>query len=160
MTTPTATITTKFGNITLEFFDTIAPNHVKNFLDLARKGFYNNTTFHRVIPGFMIQGGCPNTKPGAKGRPGTGGPGYHVNAEFNPTPHSRGVLSAARSSDPNSAGCQFFIVVKDSNFLDNQYTAFGRVTSGIEVADTIVSQRRDSSDMPLERVEMTVTVNE
>jgi peptidyl-prolyl cis-trans isomerase B (cyclophilin B) len=160
MTTPTATISTKFGDITLEFFDKLAPKHVKNFLDLARKGFYDGTTFHRVIPGFMIQGGCPNTKPGATGRPGTGGPGHHVDAEFNPTPHARGIVSMARSSDPNSAGCQFFIVVKDSNFLDNQYTAFGRVTSGIEVADTIVSQRRDSGDMPLERVEMKVAVSE
>jgi peptidyl-prolyl cis-trans isomerase B (cyclophilin B) len=160
MTTPTATISTRFGDITLEFFPEVAPNHVKNFLDLARKGFYNGTTFHRVIPGFMIQGGCPNTKAGAAGRPGTGGPGYKVNQEFNPTPHTRGIVSMARSNDPNSAGCQFFIVVKDSNFLDNQYTAFGRVSLGIEVADTIVMQRRDAGDMPLERVEMTVTVAE
>lgn len=160
MTTPTATLTTKFGDIHLEFFTDKAPNHVKNFLDLARSGAYNNTTFHRVIPGFMIQGGCPNTKPGATGRPGTGGPGYNVDAEFNDTPHTRGILSMARSSDPNSAGCQFFVVVGDSNFLDNQYTAFGRVTQGMEVADEIVKQPRDGSDMPHERVEMTVTVTE
>lgn len=160
MATPTATLTTKFGDITLEFFEDKAPNHVKNFLDLARSGAYNNTTFHRVIPGFMIQGGCPNTKPGAAGRPGTGGPGYNIDAEFNETPHTRGIVSMARSSDPNSAGCQFFIVVQASNFLDNQYTAFGRVTQGLEVADQIVAQPRDGSDMPQERVEMTVTISE
>ena len=120
MITPTATISTRFGDIHLELFADLAPQHVQNFLDLARKGFYDGTTFHRVIPGFMIQGGCPNTKPGARGVPGTGGPGYHVNAEFNKTSHVRGVLSMARANDPNSAGCQFFIVVKDSTFLDGQ----------------------------------------
>jgi peptidyl-prolyl cis-trans isomerase B (cyclophilin B) len=161
MTTPTATITTKFGAIHLELFSDIAPGHVNNFLDLARKGFYDGTTFHRVIPGFMIQGGCPNTKPGAKGGPpGTGGPGYHVKAEFNATSHTRGILSAARASDPDSAGCQFFIVVKDSTFLDRQYTAFGRVTAGMEIADMIVNVPRGANDLPRERVEMTVTVNE
>lgn len=154
----TATISTKFGDIHLELFEDKAPGHVKNFLDLARKGFYDGTTFHRVIPGFMIQGGCPNTKPGASGVPGTGGPGYHIDAEFNDTPHARGIVSMARANDPNSAGCQFFIVVKDSNFLDNQYTAFGRVTAGMEVADQIVGQPKDARDMPHERVEMKVIV--
>ncbi len=157
---PTATISTKFGDIHLEFFDTLAPKHVQNFLDLARKGFYDGTTFHRVIPGFMVQGGCPNTKPGAGGVPGTGGPGYNVDAEFNDTSHVRGVLSMARASDPNSAGCQFFVVVSDSAFLDGQYTAFGRVTQGIEIADQIVSQPKDARDLPNERIEMTVRVNE
>lgn len=156
----TATISTNFGDIHLEFFEDLAPKHVQNFADLARKGFYNGTTFHRVIPGFMIQGGCPNTKPDAGGVPGTGGPGYNVDAEFNATSHVRGVLSMARASDPNSAGCQFFVVVSDSTFLDNQYTAFGRVTQGIEVADQIVSQPKDARDMPNERIEMTVTINE
>lgn len=160
MTTPTATISTKFGDIQLEFFPDKAPKHVENFLKLAREGFYDNTTFHRVIPGFMVQGGCPNTKPGAQGTPGTGGPGYHIPAEFNDTPHARGVVSMARASDPNSAGCQFFIVVKDSNFLDNQYTAFGRVTSDMEVADQIVNVPRGPNDLPNERVEITVKVNE
>ena len=160
MSTPTATISTKFGDIVLEFFPDVAPRHVENFLSLARKGFYNGTTFHRVIPGFMIQGGCPNTKPGAQGRPGTGGPGYHIDAEFNSTPHTRGILSMARAQDPNSAGSQFFIVVKDSNFLDGQYTAFGRVISGMEVADQIVNVPRGPNDMPNERIEMQVTVNE
>ena len=160
MTTPTATISTKFGDINIEFMPDKAPGHVQNFLDLARKGFYDGTTFHRVIPGFMVQGGCPNTKPGAGGAPGTGGPGYNIDAEFNDTPHARGVVSMARAGDPNSAGCQFFVVVKDSNFLDGQYTAFGRVTAGMEVADQIVSQPRDGGDMPKERVEMKVTINE
>jgi peptidyl-prolyl cis-trans isomerase B (cyclophilin B) len=153
---PQAVIKTKFGDITVELFDDIAPNHVKNFLDLANKGFYNGSTFHRVIPGFMIQGGCPNTKPGASGAPGTGGPGHNVNAEFNDTKHRRGILSMARSSEPNSAGSQFYVVVKDSLFLDKQYTAFGKVLSGIEVADQIVDQPRDGRDMPNERVEMTI----
>ncbi len=156
MARPQAVIKTKFGDITVELFDDIAPNHVKNFLDLAKKGFYDGTTFHRVIPGFMIQGGCPNTKPGANGAPGTGGPGYNIDAEFNDTQHRRGVLSMARASDPNSAGSQFYVVVKDSLFLDKQYTAFGVVLSGMEVADQIVSQPRDARDMPNDRVEMTV----
>jgi len=156
MSRPQAAIKTKFGDITVELFDDIAPNHVKNFLDLAKKNFYNGTTFHRVIPGFMIQGGCPNTKPGASGAPGTGGPGYNIDAEFNDTEHRRGILSAARAADPNSAGCQFYVVVKDSLFLDNQYTAFGKVLSGMEAADQIVDQPRDSGDMPNDRVEMTI----
>jgi peptidyl-prolyl cis-trans isomerase B (cyclophilin B) len=160
MKTPTATISTRLGNIQIEFLSDKAPRHVENFLTLARKGFYDGTTFHRVIPGFMIQGGCPNTKPGAKGVPGTGGPGYHVDAEFNDTKHVRGVVSMARSSDPNSAGCQFFIVVKDSAHLDRQYTAFGRVTSGMDVADKIVSAPRGQRDMPNEPVEMKVAVDE
>ena len=162
MAAPTAVIETKFGSITIEFFDDKAPGHVKNFLDLTRKGFYDGTTFHRVIPGFMIQGGCPNTKkyPDDKGKHGTGGPGYNINAEFNSTKHARGIVSMARASDPNSAGCQFFIVVKDSNFLDNRYTAFGKVTDGMDVADKIVAVKRDPRDNPFERVEMKVTVNE
>src|SRR5688500_10334481 len=116
---PRAIIETKFGEIEIEFFNDKAPGHVKNFLDLAKKGFYDGTTFHRVIPGFMIQGGDPNTRDakGSRSRHGTGGPGYNIKAEFNDTPHKRGVVSMARSSDPNSAGSQFFIVVKDSNFL-------------------------------------------
>ena len=155
-----AVIETKFGNITLEFFADKAPNHVKNFLDLARKGFYDGTTFHRVIPKFMIQGGCPNSKPGAGGVPGTGGPGYNVDAEFNDTPHKRGIVSMARAADPNSAGCQFFIVVGDSNFLDGQYTAFGQVVDGMDGADKIVALPRNAKDMPDERAEMKVSVVE
>jgi peptidyl-prolyl cis-trans isomerase B (cyclophilin B) len=133
---------------------------VKNFVDLAKKGFYDGTTFHRVIPGFMIQGGDPNTKDtsASRSRHGTGGPGYTIKQEFNDTPHKRGVLSMARSSDPNSAGSQFFICVADSAFLDRQYSAFGRVTKGIEVADKIVNAPRDKSDNPNDRVEMKVRV--
>jgi peptidyl-prolyl cis-trans isomerase B (cyclophilin B) len=159
---PRAIIETKFGDIEVEFFNDKAPGHVKNFLDLARKGFYDSTTFHRVIPGFMIQGGDPNTKDAKapRGNHGTGGPGYQIKAEFNDTPHARGVLSMARSNNPDSAGSQFFIVVKDSNFLDRQYTAFGRVVSGMEAVDKIVNAPRDARDNPNDRLEMKVKVVE
>lgn len=156
----TAVIETKVGEIEIEFLEDKAPGHVKNFLDLARKGFYDGTTFHRVIPGFMIQGGCPHTKDakGGKGSHGTGGPGYTVKAEFNDTAHKRGIVSMARAQDPNSAGSQFFICVADSGFLDRQYTAFGRVVRGMEVADKVVAAPRDGRDNPNERVEMKVRV--
>jgi len=149
-----AVIETTLGNIELELQNDIAPGHVKNFKDLAEKGFYDGTTFHRVIPGFMIQGGDPNTKSDDRSTHGMGGPGYTIKAEFSSTPHTRGVLSMARSQDPDSAGSQFFVVVKDSSFLDNQYTVFGRVTKGMEVVDKIVSVPRDSKDNPDEKVEM------
>jgi peptidyl-prolyl cis-trans isomerase B (cyclophilin B) len=157
---PRAVIETKFGNIELELLPEVAPNHVKNFLSLSRNGFYDGTLFHRVIPGFMIQGGDPNTKGGDKTKYGQGGPGYYVQAEFNDQPHVRGVLSMARAQHPDSAGSQFFIVVKDSLFLDRQYTVFGRVTKGMEVADAIVSQERDQNNLPLQRIEMKVRVAE
>jgi peptidyl-prolyl cis-trans isomerase B (cyclophilin B) len=160
MTDTTAVIDTKFGKIELKFFPEVAPNHVNNFIDLAKKGFYDGTTFHRVIPGFMIQGGDPNTKDPDRKKHGMGGPGYAVKAEFNQTPHKRGILSMARSSDPDSAGSQFFICVGDAPFLDRQYTAFGQVTSGMDVADKIVGQPRDKQDNPLERVEIKVQVIE
>src|SRR5262245_1462432 len=155
---PRAVIETKFGEMEVELFADKAPGHVKNFTDLAKKGFYDGTTFHRVIPGFMIQGGDPNTRDpkGPRSSHGTGGPGYTIKAEFNDTPHKRGVLSMARSAAPDSAGCQFFICVKDSNFLDKKYTAFGRVVSGMDVADKIVNEPRDDKDNPNERIEMTV----
>jgi peptidyl-prolyl cis-trans isomerase B (cyclophilin B) len=158
--TARAILETKFGEIELEFFPDKAPGHVKNFLDLARKGFYNGTTFHRVIPGFMIQGGDPNTKDqkAPRERHGTGGPGYTIKAEFNDTAHKRGVLSMARAQSPDSAGCQFFICVADSNFLDRQYTAFGRVVRGMEVADQIVKAPRDQRDNPHDRVDIQVRV--
>lgn len=149
-----AVIETTLGDIELEFLDDTAPGHVKNFKDLANKGFYDGTTFHRVIPGFMIQGGDPNTKSEDRSMHGMGGPGYTIKAEFSSTPHARGVLSMARAQDPDSAGSQFFIVVKDSSFLDNQYTVFGRVIKGMETVDKIVSVPRDSRDNPDERVEM------
>jgi peptidyl-prolyl cis-trans isomerase B (cyclophilin B) len=153
-----AVIETSHGEITIKFFPDVAPGHVENFLKLAREGFYDGTIFHRVIPGFMIQGGDPNTKGPNKSVYGTGGPGYSIKAEFNDRPHKRGVLSMARSNDPDSAGSQFFIVVKDSPFLDHQYTVFGEVVSGMDAADAIVDLPRDSRDLPDERVEMKVRV--
>jgi len=155
-----ATIKTKFGNIELRFFPEAAPQHVTNFMDLAKKEFYDGTTFHRVIPGFMIQGGDPNSKNPDRSKHGTGGPGYTIKAEFNEKRHKRGVLSMARAAHPDSAGSQFFICVADSFFLDKQYTVFGEVASGMEVADKIVSQRRDKADNPLEKIEMKVKIVE
>ncbi len=155
-----AVIETKFGNIELRFFPDVAPNHVNNFIELAKKGFYDGTTFHRVIPGFMIQGGDPNTKNPDKSTHGMGGPGYTVKAEFNDRPHKRGILSMARAANPDSAGSQFFICVADAPFLNKQYTVFGEVVSGMEVADKIVSQPRDRRDNPNERIEMKVRIVE
>ncbi len=148
------------GEIVLKFFPDVAPQHVENFVKLAKDKFFDGTTFHRVIPGFMIQGGDPNSKNPDRSMHGMGGPGYKVKAEFNSKPHKRGVVSMARANDPDSAGSQFFIVVNDSNFLDWQYTVFGEVTSGMEVADRIVNVKRDGRDNPLERLEMTVTISE
>lgn len=155
-----AVIETKFGNMEIRFFPDAAPNHVNNFIELAKKGFYDGTTFHRVIPGFMIQGGDPNSKDPDKSKHGMGGPGYTVKAEFNERPHKRGILSMARAAHPDSAGSQFFICVADSFFLDRQYTVFGEVVSGMEVADKIVSQQRDRMDNPVERIEMKVKIME
>ncbi len=156
-----AIIKTKFGEMEVKFFPEVAPKHVENFIKLAKEGKYNGTIFHRVIPGFMIQGGDPNTKDTTKKELyGMGGPGYSVKAEFNETPHKRGIVSMARSQDPDSAGSQFFIVVEDSRFLDHKYTVFGEVVKGMGVADKIVNQPRDARDNPLERVEMSVNVAE
>jgi len=158
---PKAIIKTRMGEIEIAFFPDKAPKHVENFITLAKSGFYNGTIFHRVIPGFMIQGGDPNTKdPNRPETYGQGGPSQKLKAEFNEIPHRRGILSMARTSDPHSAGSQFFIVVKDSNFLDGQYTVFGEVVRGMEVADKIVSLPRNSRDLPTERVELTVVVVE
>jgi peptidyl-prolyl cis-trans isomerase B (cyclophilin B) len=137
----TATMDTSEGTIVLELLPDIAPGHVNSFVFLAREGFYDGVIFHRVIPGFMIQGGDPNGT-------GTGGPGYQLKAEFNKLKHTRGVLSAARSQNPNSAGSQFFIMHADSPHLDGQYTAFGRVTSGIEAVDKIVNSPTGANDRP------------
>jgi peptidyl-prolyl cis-trans isomerase B (cyclophilin B) len=155
-----AVIETKFGNIELRFFPEVAPNHVNNFIELAKKGFYDGTTFHRVIPGFMIQGGDPNSRDPDRTKHGMGGPGYTLKAEFNEKPHKRGTLSMARAANPDSAGSQFFICVADSFFLDRQYTVFGEVVSGMEVADKIVNQPRDKRDNPDERIEIKVKVIE
>jgi peptidyl-prolyl cis-trans isomerase B (cyclophilin B) len=155
-----AIIETKLGNIELKFFPDVAPIHVNNFIELAKKRFYDNTTFHRVIPGFMIQGGDPNTKSPDRSKHGMGDPGYKVKAEFNAKQHKRGILSMARAQDPNSAGSQFFICVADALFLDRQYTVFGEVVSGMDVADKIVSQPKDRMDNPLDRIEMKVKIVE
>jgi len=143
-----AELHTSSGEIDIRFFPDAAPNHVKNFIDLAEKGFYNGTKFHRVIPGFMIQGGDPNTISGPPATWGTGGSGKHVDAEFNSIHHARGIVSMARAQDPNSASSQFFICVADSGFLDKQYTVFGQVTKGMDVADKIVSASRNAQDRP------------
>lgn len=156
---PRALIETKLGAIEVRLFPDKAPKHVENFVKLAKQGFYNKTIFHRVIPGFMIQGGDPTTKDEKdKAKYGSGGPGYTIKAEFNDRPHVRGVLSMARSADPDSAGSQFFIVVKEATHLNGKYTAFGEVTKGLEVVDKIVAQPRDARDNPLERIEMTVKI--
>lgn len=148
MSDKVAELHTTAGEIHIRFFPDVAPNHVKNFLDLAQRGFYNGTKFHRVIPGFMIQGGDPNTISGNPATWGTGGSSTNLKQEFNGVPHRRGIVSMARSNDPNSASSQFFIVVKDSLFLDNNYTVFGQVTKGMDVADKIVSAQRDANDKP------------
>jgi peptidyl-prolyl cis-trans isomerase B (cyclophilin B) len=145
-----AVIETNMGTIKFKFLEDKAPGHVKNFVDLAKKGFYDGTRFHRVIPGFMIQGGDPNSKSGDRSRMGTGGPGYQIKAEFNDTKHVRGIVSMARSNNPDSAGSQFFICVADASFLDGQYTAFGKVTEGMDVVDKIVALKRDARDNPEE----------
>ena len=157
---PKAVIKTKFGDMEIVFFPEKAPNHVQNFVKLAKSGYYNGTIFHRVIPGFMIQGGDPNTKDPKKPETyGLGGPSEKLKAEFNDTPHRRGIVSMARTNDPNSAGSQFFIVVKESSFLDGQYTVFGEVVKGMDVADKIVNlPRNPRNDLPNERVEITVAV--
>ena len=141
----------KFGTIELELYKDIAPISVDNFVKLANKGFYNGLTFHRIIKGFMIQGGCP------KGN-GTGGPGYCIKGEFaangvdNPIKHERGVISMARAADPDSAGSQFFIMHKNAPHLDGQYAAFGKVINGIEVVDAIASVETNYYDAPLQKI--------
>jgi peptidyl-prolyl cis-trans isomerase B (cyclophilin B) len=160
MAETTAVIETKFGNIELKFFPEVAPGHVNNFVELAKKGFYDGTIFHRVIPGFMVQGGDPNSKNPDRSMHGMGGPGYTIKAEFNDKLHKRGTLSMARSAQPDSAGSQFFICVADAPFLDRQYTVFGEVVSGMETADKIVSQPRDGKDNPAERIEMKIKIIE
>ena len=167
-----AVISTKFGDMVVEFFPDVAPKHVENFQILAEEGYYNGTTFHRVIPGFMIQGGDPNSKDLDRMNDGTGGragkffgigrendpESWTVPAEFNDTPHQRGTLSMARSQNIDSGSSQFFICHDNAPFLDGQYTVFGQLISGIEVVDQIVNSERDPRDNPLDRVEMTVSL--
>ena len=141
----------KFGTIEVELYKDAAPITVDNFVKLVNKGFYNGLTFHRIIRGFMIQGGCP------KGN-GTGGPGYSIKGEFsanginNPIKHERGIISMARAMDPNSAGSQFFIMHQAAPHLDGQYAAFGKVVKGIEVVDAIASVQTNYFDAPLQKV--------
>lgn len=161
-------IDTKFGRILLRFYADQAPKHVENFKQLARKGFYDGTKFHRIMPGFMIQGGDPNSKDDDPSNDGQGGPGYTVDAEFNPITHDRGILSMARANDPNSAGSQFFIVVAPSYNLDTQYTVFGRVIpdgteksgeepAGLKVVDKIVNGKANG-EIAADPVEMKVSI--
>ena len=153
MKNPIVTIETNHGKIEVELYPEIAPNTVNNFVSLVQKGFYDGTIFHRVIPGFMIQGGDPDGT-------GMGGPGYAIRGEFshngfeNNLRHTRGVLSMARSMFPDSAGSQFFLMVEDAPHLDGEYAAFGKVISGIEECDRIVSVARDRRDRPLEDEQM------
>lgn len=144
-----AVIETSEGTIRLDMLPEVAPGHVKNFLALAKTGYYDNGVFHRVIEGFMIQGGCPQGT-------GFGGPGYTIDAEFNSTPHEPGVLSMARSSDPNSAGSQFFICLERVPHLDRQYTAFGKTADdeSLQVVRKIGSVDTDASDKPKKKVEI------
>jgi len=155
-----AAVVTDKGTMVVTFFAEQAPKHARSFLELAQKGYYDGVAFHRIVRNFMIQTGCPNSKKGAVGQPGTGGPGYRLQAEFNDIKHTRGILSMARSRDPNSAGSQFFIVHSDhANFLDGQYTVFGKVEEGLEVLDQIANIDCDfgaggERSQPKERVEI------
>lgn len=156
-----AIISTTAGDMVIEFWPDVAPKTVENFKKLAQQGFYDGTCFHRIIKGFMIQGGDPLTKDPSKERLwGTGGPGHTVKAEFNDRSHQRGVISMARSQDPNSAGSQFFIVHGDASFLDRQYTAFGKLTQGDDVLEKIANTPCGVGGMgerskPAARVEVT-----
>jgi peptidyl-prolyl cis-trans isomerase B (cyclophilin B) len=153
-----AIIKTSYGDMTLAFWPEVAPKTVENFKKLAREGFYDGTAFHRVIKGFMIQGGCPNTKAGATGQPGTGDAGRKLKAEFNDRPHKRGVISMARSSHPDSAGSQFFICHGDARFLDRQYTAFGELVAGDDVLEKLATAPTagggGEKSTPVERLEI------
>jgi peptidyl-prolyl cis-trans isomerase B (cyclophilin B) len=148
-----AVIKTSEGDMVAEFWPDVAPKTVENFKKLARQGFYDGTAFHRVIKGFMIQGGDPLTKDESKRASwGTGDPGYKIAAEFNEKSHTRGVLSMARSNDPNSAGSQFFICHGAPTFLDRQYTAFGKLIKGDEVLEKIATTKTGPGDRPLKRI--------
>jgi cyclophilin family peptidyl-prolyl cis-trans isomerase len=157
-----AVVETKFGKIVIEFYDKDAPKTVANFIKLAKDGYYNGTTFHRVIPGFMIQGGDPNSKSADRSTHGMGGPGYTIEAEIK-IDHKRGTVATARTGGPmnpekRSSGSQFFINVKDNNFLNGDYTVFGNVISGMDAVDKIVSVPRDGNDNPNDKVEMKVSI--
>lgn len=157
-----AVIQTKLGKIVIELDEAAAPKTVANFKKLAKDGFYNGTTFHRVIPNFMIQGGDPNSKDNDRDNDGIGGPGYEIDAEIKRT-NERGTVATARKGDPvnpkkRSSGSQFFINVKDNEFLNNEYTVFGKVVQGMDVVDKIVAVERDRGDNPVAKVDMKVSV--
>jgi peptidyl-prolyl cis-trans isomerase B (cyclophilin B) len=166
-------INTEFGTIVISFYEKEAPKHVESFKILARNGYFDGVTFHRIIPGFMIQGGDSNTRDKDRSKHGTGGHAgkfygegdesnsktWTIPAEFSELSHTRGAVSMARTPDPNSAGSQFFICVEDVTRLDRQYSIFGRVISGMDVVDKIVNLERDVNDNPLKRVEMTVSIS-
>ncbi|MBC8226517.1 MAG: peptidylprolyl isomerase [Candidatus Marinimicrobia bacterium] len=163
-----AVISTNFGDMIVEFYPDIAPMHVDSFVALVNEEYFDGTTFHRVIPGFMIQGGDPNSRNENKATHGTGGRAgkffgigneedpstWLIPQEFNDTPHVKGILSMARTNDPNSASSQFFICHDNASFLDNNYTVFGKVVEGLDIIDEIANVAKDQNDNPLERVEM------
>lgn len=146
----------KLGTMVIKLFPDLAPNHVAHFMARVAEGWYDGTAFHRVMPGFMIQGGDPNSKTQPREAWGSGGHPEKVKAEFNATSHKRGIISGARTNDPDSYSGQFFVCVGDPTWLDGQYTVFGEVVSGMEVADAIVNSPRDSRDNPHEKVLMTI----
>ena len=164
---PRVTIATKFGEIKIRFYPDAAPRHVENFINLVKMGFYNGTTFHRVVPGFIIQGGDPLSKNPDRSLHGTGTPGYFIPPELSDRPHKRGAVGMAKvpresnsTRDFNDSGSQFFISVGDNSGLDRTYTVFGEVSRGLDVVDQIVAVARDERDNPLEPIAMTVTVKE
>ena len=168
-----AIITTKFGQMIVEFYPELAPMHVESFVTHVSEGYFDGTTFHRIIPGFVIQGGDPNSRSSNRATHGTGGRAgkffgigdeedpntWLIPAEFNSTPHTKGILSMARTNDPNSASSQFFICHDNAPFLDNNYTVFGKVIDGAEFIDLIVNQEKDMRDNPIEKVEMTIKMS-
>ena len=169
-----AIISTKHGDMVVEFYPDVAPMHVESFIALAEEEYFNGTTFHRVIPGFVIQGGDPNSKLDNRSLHGTGGSAgkffgigdendsntWLIPAEFNDIPHTKGILSMARTNDPNSASSQFFVCHDNAPFLDKNYTVFGKVVKGLDVIDLIVNSERDMNDNPLEKIEMTVVIKD
>ena len=164
---PRVTITTKFGEIKIRFYPDDAPRHVENFINLIKMGFYNGTTFHRVVPGFLIQGGDPLSKNPDRSLHGTGSPGYFLTPETSDRPHKRGAIGMAKvpresnsTRDFNDSGSQFFISVNDNSGLDRTYTVFGEVFRGLDVVDKIVTAPRDERDNPLESITIMMTVKE
>ena len=167
-----AVISTNFGDMVVEFYPDIAPMHVESFMALANEEYFNGTTFHRVIPGFMIQGGDPNSRNENRATHGTGGRAgkffglgneedpstWLIPQEFSNTPHVKGILSMARTNDPNSASSQFFVCHDNANFLDNNYTVFGKVIDGLDIIDQIANVAKDQNDNPLEKVEMSIRI--